>query len=788
MKLIAYEKTPFQVHFSFHRLINEIEMFVKDNSHSAAKRVYYEDLMERTRQVPELSVFVNEAIIAENRDLINELFEVLFPKGLQDNEIKAISMPFQSLMFNHTRRFRKIIDESGGNYDMEIRNFSAHQYYISCCCIIMNSYFDCDFDTSYPLFVDLPDSKGIIHHYRVLYNADFVEVFPTENALMLTREDIELLQDNYDDLDLWIKYFPQESWILRGFGIVSLVDVTVENALSLLKENFLKTELQREPIGSTLDQLFSSIFKVPNLKVGFTPLEFDRLIQIETRDIMALNSYLIDDDSREMVMSAQAYEKVVRQEEYYAISDVDKECLLPEEARMCKHLQRRGIKSCLFSPLVISSGIEGILEIVSDDTRAIHSVNSRKLNALLPIISETFERVKTDLLNHVEAIIQREFTTIHPSVYWKFLEEAKRNYVESVIEKDYYINPISFPDVFPLYGEIDIKGSSQLRNVAIIKDLVEQLELLMKILASAKLGLGTLILEKHSFRLTAYLRELQTSFYSGLERKIEHYIKEEIHPFLKKEEELFTVDLLKQYLSHIDVQFDIYYKYRKIFDVQVGRMNKCFSDVLDMRQKVVQQVFPHYYERFKTDGVEHNIYIGESICPQYSFDPTYLQNLRLWQLQVMSELMCTHYRNNVQEAIPMDVTVLVFVYDTSLGIQFRMDEKRFDIDGSYNTRYEIIKKRLDKAHVKDTDERIVQAKKITIVFVSTNDLEEYKTYLCFGQKQGLFTAEIDQFEVEDLQGVSGLTALRIGVNLDFNIDSFDYDNLMHNFLRDHYLE
>ena len=46
-------------------------------------------------------------------------------------------------------------------------------------------------------------------------------------------------------------------------------------------------------------------------------------------------------------------------------------------------------------------------------------------------------------------------------------------------------------------------------------------------------------------------------------------------------------------------------------------------------------MYPHYFERFKTDGVEHNMYIGESITKEDSFNPIYLYNLRLWQLQVM---------------------------------------------------------------------------------------------------------------------------------------------------------
>ena len=33
------------------------------------------------------------------------------------------------------------------------------------------------------------------------------------------------------------------------------------------------------------------------------------------------------------------------------------------------------------------------------------------------------------------------------------------------------------------------------------------------------------------------------------------------------------------------------------------------------KQLDAQQIYPHYYERFKTDGVEHNLYIGASISP-----------------------------------------------------------------------------------------------------------------------------------------------------------------------------
>ena len=41
-----------------------------------------------------------------------------------------------------------------------------------------------------------------------------------------------------------------------------------------------------------------------------------------------------------------------------------------------------------------------------------------------------------------------------------------------------------------------------------------------------------------------------------------------------------------------------------------------------------------------------------------------------------------------------------------MTISFRMDEKQFDVDGTYNARYEIVKKRVDKAYIKGTTERV----------------------------------------------------------------------------------
>lgn len=152
---------------------------------------------------------------------------------------------------------------------------------------------------------------------------------------------------------------------------------------------------------------------------------------------------------------------------------------------------------------------------------------------------------------------------------------------------------------------------------------------------------------------------------------------------------------------------------------------------MDSKQIEAQKIYPHYYERFKTDGVEHNLYIGESIAPNIPFDRIYLSNLRLWQLQTLCEMEFEHQRIKKELPYLLDVTSLILVFGTPISIRFRMDEKRFDVDGSYNARYEVVKKRIDKANIKGTDKRITEKGKITIVYSHTQEETEYLKYINF---------------------------------------------------------
>ena len=272
------------------------------------------------------------------------------------------------------------------------------------------------------------------------------------------------------------------------------------------------------------------------------------------------------------------------------------------------------------------------------------------------------------------------------------------------------------------------------------------------------------VIEQKKFELQSFSLELDLPFQNNLEQIIHHYIETEIHSFLKNTaSNKKTETLINDYFNKLDPKTGMFYQTRKDFDDTIMSINKRLSTILDDKQQQAQEIFPHYYERFKTDGVEHNLYIGASIEPNKNFDRMYLHNLRLWQLETLCEMELEHHKLKTTLPYTLDVTSLILAFSSPISIRFRMDEKRFDVDGSYNARYEVVKKRIDKAFVKNSTERITLKEKITIVYSNTNEEKEYTKYIKYLQHKGLLEDGIEKLEVEDLQAVSGLKALRVKV-------------------------
>ncbi len=780
MNLNQYPESPFRIKVSFHKVLETLE-HIAHSDDADYRSNYAKALLKEAGTVPELREGITSYDqIQQQEKLIHNLLADLFPTALTHNEIKAVTVPFQNITFNYTERFKKILKEAGKDFDMTIRDFDQHQFYILNCCLILNSFYNRDFDFSRPLFYDIPDKDGIIRHYRIMYNADFMEIIPTEKSVKLTEEDIDLLIDNFDDIALWKEKFPQESWILKGFGIVILFDATIENSVSNLKSNLLKPDKQKLNHDNSTETIFRSIYKIPDLRIGFTPYNSEEQ-KFELVPNRSFKSFILTHECKNALCSS-SFETLIREQKYFTISDTMRFVECSEDKSLAKHLLEQNIRSCILAPVVKDDKILGIIELASSYPQKLNSLNANKLELIMPFLVDTVDRYHSEWQNHIEAVIQKEYTAIHPSVYWKFKIEAENYLTESSQQKEYIFKEIVFKNVYPLYGQIDIKGSSGARNKTVQDDLKNQLEMIISILEKMKSGVNLMLLEQRKFEIESLLKELAASLKADTEQQIQTYIQNEIHPILKNaKSDHLEEGLIDAYFEKLDEKTGTFYESRKKFDLALSLTNKKMASILDAKQLEAQTIFPHYYERFKTDGVEHNLYIGASIAPQRNFDLMFLQNLRLWQLQALCEMEIEHEKLKKSLPFQLEVTSLILVFSSPIAIRFRMDEKRFDIDGTYNARYEVVKKRIDKAHIRGTDERITEQGKITIVYSHLAEETEYKKYIQFLQFKGILEPNIESFDVESLQGVSGLKALRVKVNYKSQKDStrtYSYQELL----------
>ncbi len=723
-------------------------------------------ILEVQAPFPELREgFTDLSLLDRHKEVIRIILQDAFSEILGANEIKAAALPYNDLTFNHSRRFQKILEEAGKDHAPSIRDREDGIDYIMASTVILKFHYGFNLDWSRPYFFDIPDANGVTRHYRILYNADFMDIYPTELAKELTQDDVDELLENPDNLELWKEKIPPSSFVSKGFVISNMFDVTSDQTISDIKSALISSDKRgNDDFMEDLQETFRSFFRSKNLKVGFVSYDpkANYFMRVHGKK---MNSFLLHDKETEVCDAALcqgSYEKLLKQNTYFAIPDVDKYYKLSEGMAPYKPLYDQGFKSAILAPIASQGELLGVLEVVSTKKNELNGVNATKLDDVMPYIVSAVVRSKIEEANLIDAVIQNECTSVHSSVYWKFREEAQQFITDQLQGNKPTFKEIVFDKVYPLYGQVDIRSSSKARNEAIQRDLMIQLTAINQVLEKARVKYKLPIYEEHKYRVNSLINDIKEVLHTNSEQAIFNFVKDEVLPvfkYLKETDEELAKSVI-DYEATIDERTETYYDHRRNYDESVMKINQELVEVLDQKQLAAQEMFPHYFERYKTDGVEHNMYIGESISEDQNFNRLFLNNLRLWQLQTMVDMENRYCNLKTELPIKLDVASLILVYNTSLSIRFRMDEKRFDVDGTYNARYEIIKKRIDKSYIKGTTERVTQSGKMVIIYSQKEDEMEYLRYIRFLKSKGYFTNNIEIVELEGLQGVTGLKAIR----------------------------
>lgn len=738
-------------------------------------RKLYGGLIDYAETNPELLDPIAELdSIKHHREWIEMLMSIIFPPTLEQQSLHCVAVPFTFNTVYTSTLFQQLFIRPGTNEinipanqtgQTIIRNMQIGAYNL-----ILNKY--CNQPVNSFIYSVHPfndKATGLVKYMTLQLDSRYVTVKHEGESVPISEEFLKSKDISIMSVEELSRNIPLEKFVFEGLVVGRVFDVTEQEVVSQMKSELLHLNAFSEnEVYTRLESLVQSLIGATNIKIGITPF-FKVNGHYVYSELHNSNSLLFKHykalTEKEHV-SECCHDMFVTSERPVLFETLDEHS--GKEKEYLQFYFEQGYRSLIIAPLKHNGELWGVLEIGSETPGTLNYGHIHKLDVAVPMFTLAIEKSAEALDTQIDKVIKEQFTAVQPAVEWKFTEAAYDFIVQKQQGKEPKADRIAFENVYPLFGAIDIRNSSVERSQSIQLDFIEQLQHAGKILKKAQAEMNFPLLQEIEFKIEKLIAAASDGLQSEEESMIHEFLRDQIvslFQHLKSSVPSVRKDI-EGYFNILDASTGMLYHHRKDYEESIARINDAVSKFIDKEQASVQQIFPHYFERYVTDGVEFNIYIGQSLAPRKRFDELYLRNMKMWQLTTLAKVTRLTSELSKELAHPMKTTQLILAHSTPISISFRTAERKFDVDGAYNIRYEIVKKRIDKVHIKDTNERFTQPGKIAIVYSQPKEAEEYMEYIEFLQNQKLLTHQVEHHDLEELQGVSGLKGLRVEVNME----------------------
>lgn len=763
------EKYPFHCVFSLRPLIDFWRRDV------AAKPEYggclSEGLEARLQRAPELFEPIEDlSLLDKHQDLLKSLMSLVFPPAFWNTDLVGAFVPFILRPVYTSPSFKRLLlseDDCFKSTPIMGKEGFFMGRVLMAYFLILDRCYGIHRDIDYPIIHLVPDpDTGLERYVRIKPNMRFIEVYPRGKLKELTKEERSKILENIMNLAVLEEILPPENFEFRGFGSLYVLDVTQSEIISALERSLIDQESIFSKSGfQLLQQKLRILFRSPGLVAGLAAIKDDQVMLLNVGCDLSDSSLF--SGSLHLPLSefeGSFYERAFKENRILVIRDLKEETL---RNRAEEAVFQGGARSMIIAPLTYQGNMIGTLDIASPNPGEFGPEDMMLMSQIMPLFALAVKRALDETDHQIESVIKQKCTAVHPAVEWRFHKAAFHHLDRIRMGQVSDLEPIVFRDVYPLYAISDIRGSSDARNWAVQKDLEDQLRLALEVIHLAKDARPMPILEELSHRLGRQLERLRAGLNSGDEAAIIKMLKTDVEPLFAPFQDFSPQvrQAIEGYQAALDGRLGTIYHKRREFEESVSLLNKRISLYLDREQDEAQSVFPHYFEKHQTDGVDYLIYVGASLSEKGVFNELYLENLRLWQLMVSCGIAWHTEQLKTELKVPLEMAHLILINHTPLSIRFRFDEKRFDVDGAYDVRQEIIKSRIDKAMVKGRAERLTQPGKIAVIYTQPQEGREIRRYIDFLRSQDLLKGETEALEVQELPGVQGLKAFRVEIDL-----------------------
>ena len=582
----------------------------------------------------------------------------------------------------------------------------------------------------------------------------------------MSDQERDEIRENISDLATLSRIIPIENFEFHGFVVVYAVDITTNAVIAALEGDLVDSSSIVSASGLVrLESRLRTLLGVPDLRAEIVAFDGDQALVLKEKGATSNNSlFSLSNRFHSSILAGTQFETVLRESKIVTISDLSLNHVNQERGTQ---LLENNARSLLSAPLTYHGKKIGLLNLTSPHPAEFGVLQSRLVKEILPIFSVALRRSLDEFDSAVNRTIKEKCTAIHPSVEWRFRQAAIRVLQDADNGNIEEFAPVVFHNVYVLYAIADIKASSEARNRSIQIDLSEQLQLVQEIVSTAVKKKSFPILDEVSHQIRAKVKKISEGVTIADEQPIVNLVKLEIEPLFPFLRTLGQdlADLIDKYEKLLDPITCTIFRERRDFEESVAFLNKTLAFYLEKEQLLAQSIFPHFFDKHQTDGIDYVLYLGESMVEKLKFSEVYVKNLRLWQLITCCG-MAWHTANiRPKLKIPLEVTHLVLATFTPISVRFRFDEKRFDVDGAYDTGREIIRSRIDKATVKVCNDRLTQPDKIAIVYSRPEEAKEMTRHISYLQDNNFLKDDLEYVELNDLPGLQGLRALRVSINL-----------------------
>lgn len=723
---------------------------------------------------------LNDAVPPEQLHSYTELLELIYVSltGITTEQAEifwALGMPASMTIFYGTNAmYGLLLDKDGKALNPGISkeiSESESRKIIMLYSIMLERFYEYTLPLKNEVVQHFIDPEtGLSKYYKVNFDDRFIQIIPKHKLPALNFRKIEQYSSRPALVEYLQKVLPLDAFIYRGFNVISLTDITIEQAIESIKNSINETSVKpKEVCVYDVKQSLKTLVGCKTIEFGFIP--FVQMNKKPLLDFGLLSNSILLQYGRNGTIPEATFLSMVNNYIKTPVPIFLKDLTRYKNSSnsLITILKASGKASFALIPLYYNDQMTGVLEVYSEETGKLDEKKLLKLHEALPYLAQLIKTTVDDFHQKITSIVNEKFTALQPSVRWKFNEAAWHYMYNRFLEqKEPELESVRFEKVYPLYGAIDIRNSSVERNMAAREDLHYNLKLLIETFKKIKDNYRLGLIDEMIFKTKKWLDIIEVSLTPQEEYRLNNFLENEVLVTLLhlKKIQPVAAGIIDAYLVSLDDKTGNTHKNRRNLETSMQMINKTIMDYLDEAKSDLQEPYPCYFEKFRTDGVEYDIYVGQSIAPDIPFDILYLKNLRLWQLKSMAAIYKRVKSLELQMPRQLQITQLIFINAEPIDIGFRNDEKRFDVDGAYNIRYQVIKKRIDKVHLKDSAERLTQPGKIALVYFNKEDVEEYISYINFLQEQDILENDLEYLDLEELQGVSGLKALRVSINLD----------------------